>query len=479
MKTATVEASLFKLLPSEMQTAMVQSGALPVNDIFLPLWDNRNKINLLYGSYGSGKSIFIVDRFITHAIEDKYFRCYFGRKIFDSVRGSVFKTITDRIKERNLAHLFNFSDAPNGSMNIVCKENGNEFIPFGANNPDSLKSIKDPSHFFCEEFDQFSLLDFRFIYTRLRTEKAVTQFYGSFNTDRLFKGHWIRRTFFEGDFENKCFKLLSTYKDNYFINQEDYLEKLKIASGGSASVLAAIAAGVMGVIRTGSEFWKFFDEEKHVKPVVFDRSSTVHVSLDENVNPYVTQTIWQINSSEKHIKQVHEICSKSPNNNAPKAAKQFIEYLQSLNYSNVVYVYGDPSGAKRSTIDENNASFFDKYIAELKAAGYSVINRVGRSAPAIALSAAFINAIYEHNQDGWTITIADHCYSSIEDYIVVKEDEEGKMQKLKVKDKETGVTYEQHGHISDSKRYFIITVLKEAFENYRSRSKRSRPRRVN
>lgn len=479
MTTIPFEASLYRLLPSDVAAAMVQSGALPVNDIFYPIWQNTNKINLLYGSYGSGKSIFIVDRLITHAIEDKYFRCYYGRKIYDSVRGSVFATLKDRIKERNLSHLFSFSDAPNGSLNIVCKANGNEFIPFGANNPDSLKSIKDPSHFFCEEFDQFSLLDFRFIYTRLRTEKAITQFYGSFNTDRLFKGHWIRRTFFEGDFEDKCFKLLSTYKDNYFINQEDYLEKLKIASGGNAAVLAAIAAGVMGVIRTGSEFWKHFDEEKHVKTVPFDKSSTVHISLDQNASPYVTQTFWQINSEAKQIKQFHEICSKSPNNNAPKAARQSIEYLQSLNYSDVVYIYGDPSGSNRSTIDENSLSFYQKYISELKAAGYTITSRVAKAHPSVTLSAAFINEIYEKGIEGWSIVIADHCFTSIEDYIVVKEDEEGKMAKTKIKDKETGLTYEPHGHISDTKRYFITTILRELFERYISRPKKRGPRRVN
>ncbi|MEN6623991.1 MAG: phage terminase large subunit [Smithella sp.] len=479
MITIPFEASLYKLLPKDVQKSMVASGALPVNDIYLPYWDNKNKINLLYGSYGSGKSIFIVDRLITHCIEDEYFRCYYGRKILDSVRGSVFATIKDRIKERNLSHLFSYSDSPNGTMNITCKANGNEFIPFGANNPDSLKSIKDPSHFFCEEFDQFHLDDFRFIYTRLRTEKAYTQFYGSFNTDRLYKGHWIRKTFFDGEFENKCFKLLSTYKENAFIDQEDYYEKLRIASGGNSAVLAAIAAGVMGVIRTGNEFWKHFDEEKHVKTLKFDANSTIHASLDQNADPYVTQTIWQINVSEKHIKQIYEICSKSPNNNAPKAARQFIEYLQSINYADVVYIYGDPSGNNRSTVDENSSSFYQKYIAELKEAGYTVISRVGKSHPAVALSAAFINDIYENNYEGWTITIADHCYTSIEDYIVAKEDQEGKMMKTKVKDKESGRTYEPHGHISDTKRYFIITILKDLFEKYSSKQKKKGPRRVN
>jgi PBSX family phage terminase large subunit len=474
-----LEASLFKILPTEVQEALLASGVVPVNDVFYPIWNNRNKINLLYGSYGSGKSVFIVDRLITHAMEDKYFRCYFGRKIFDSVRGSVFKTITDRIKERNLEHFFTFSDAPNGSMNIVCKENGNEFIPFGANNPDSLKSIKDPTHFFCEELDYFSFTDFRFIYTRLRTIKAFTQFYGAFNTDKLFKGHWLRTQFFEGDFKDKCFKLLSTFRDNHLIDQEDYEEKLRIASGGNASVFAAIAGGVMGIIRTGEEFWNQFNETKHIKPIKIDNRNPLHVSVDENAKPYVTQTIWQVFSAEKQIKQVHEIMSRPPNSNAPKAAKELIEFLKLLRYSDVLYVYGDPSGGKTSTVDENNASFFEKYIDELKQADFTVINRVGRSSPRVALSANFINDIYERNYEGWSITIGEHCLVSIEDYIVVKSDENGKMIKPTAKDPDTHKLYETHGHASDTKRYFITTVLGALFDKYKVKGKKFAPKRVN
>lgn len=50
-------------------------------------------------------------------------------------------------------------------------------------------------HIVCEEFDQFTNKDFGFLFSRLRTEKAQTQFYGMFNTEPLVEGHWIRETF--------------------------------------------------------------------------------------------------------------------------------------------------------------------------------------------------------------------------------------------------------------------------------------------
>jgi PBSX family phage terminase large subunit len=228
MRLKALEASSYKspLLTDELREALLLSGVIPVNDVFMPAWDLDDSIVLLYGSYGSGKSIFIIDKLIRKAVENPYFRCYFGRKVFDTVRGSVFKTITDRLKETRKDHLFHFSDAPNGSMQIRCKENGNEFIPFGANDAKSLKSIKDPTDVFCEEFDQFSFDDFGLIYSRLRTEKAKTQFFAAFNTEKIYQSHFIRKVFFDGEYSNQAYKLKANYYHNHFINQKDYYEKL-------------------------------------------------------------------------------------------------------------------------------------------------------------------------------------------------------------------------------------------------------------
>lgn len=455
-------ASQWIKLPEHHQQTLL-SEFCPVNDHYIPLWTNTNKINLLYGSYGSGKSVFVADLLVDKCLEDKYFRCYYGRKILDTVRGTVFKTLTDRIKDRKLEKFFTFSDAPNGSMNIVCKLNGNEFIPFGANDSQSLKSIKDPSHFWLEEMDQFSFEDFGFIYSRLRTIKTVTQLYGSFNTDRVYQSHWIRKVLFEGEFAKDAHKLKCNYYHNLFLDQADYLSKLKMIANGDIAKLNAIAEGEWGVVRTGGEFWKQFDETKHVKPVSYE-PGVINVSLDENVNPYVTCTVWQL--VDKNIRQIAELLCKSPDNNAPKAAMRLVKYLKSIGHRDVVNVWGDPSANRRSTVDPNNSSFYDKFIEVLKAEGYTVSNRVARSAPEVALSAAFINDIYENEYNGWSITISDRCFGSIEDYILVKEDAEGKMAKPKVKDEDTKVTYEPAGHISDTKRYFITGLLAADFNKY-------------
>lgn len=271
-----------------------------------------------------------------------------------------------------------------------------------------------------------------------------------------------------------------TFRDNFWVvghpsGKGGYLDKHTLDDFEhdrihKPNLYRIYANGERGIIRTGGEFWKQFDETRHVKPLKV-APATLHISLDENVNPYVTVAVWQV--IEKELRQVHEIPCKAPENNAPKAAKKLVEWLRRIEYNDVVFIYGDPSSDKRSTIDENNRSFYDKFIEVLRGEGFTISNRVARSAPQVALSAAFINEIYEFGYQGYTIAIGDNCRTSIDDYCTVKEDKDGKMFKEKIKDPVTGVTYEPYGHFSDQKRYFITRILEREFQQYKARNKRS------
>lgn len=467
LKLRPVYASAWQRQPDEIKEVLLP-GAVPVNDELIDLWEDLSSIILLYGSYGSGKSVFLVDKLIKCAIEDEYFRCYFGRKVLDTVRGTIFQTIVDRIKELKLDHLFKFSEAPNSSMVIFCKINGNTFFPFGSNNPSSLKSIKDPTHFMLEEMDQFTFEDFGYIYSRLRTEKATTQLFGAFNTEHIYKSHWLRKIFFEGQYKDQSLKRKVNYTSNHFINQAEYLEKLELIANGNVAVLNAIAKGEWGMVRTGGEFLKSFDESKHVTQVRYE-PGVIYASLDENVSPYVTCTLWQIRGNR--ILQVHEILAESPYNNAPRAAKKLADWLDSVGHNGPVWVCGDPSASKRSTVDEDSKSFFIKYIEVLINRGFRVTNKVAKSAPEVALSGSFVNDILAGSIPEWKIEISDMCFSSIEDYILTKENAEGKPFKEKAVDPVTKIPFEIRAHILDSARYLIILVASIEFERYKGRRK--------
>lgn len=228
--------------------------------------------------------------------------------------------------------------------------------------------------------------------------------------------------------------------------------------------------GEWGQERTGGEFWKQFDETRHVGDVPFRADQPIHVTCDENVNPYVTVGLFQV--AGKDIGQVGELPCKSPDNNAPKAAGKLVAWLRKKDFTGgIIYLYGDPSASRRSTVDENNKSFYDKFSQTLTAAGFRVVSRVGKSAPQVALSAAFINDIYEHGYGGYSITIDRSCTTSIDDYSVVQEAPDGSMLKKKVTDPVTKVQYEPNGHFSDAKRYFIVKLLEADWTKYINRAK--------
>jgi phage terminase large subunit len=294
--------------------------------------------------------------------------------------------------------------------------------------------------------------------------------YSSLNSEYAFKR--INRT---GD----AVWIKVTYRDNFwivghpshaggFVDQAT-LNDFELDRVRKPNLYRVYANGERGVMRTGGELWKQFDEAKHVRPLKVE-ASPLHVTLDKNVSPYVTIGIWQV--IEKELRQVREMPCKQPDNNAIKAARKLAAWLESIEYNDVLFIYGDPSAQARSTEDVNGASFFDKFIETIRTAGFIVVDRVGRSAPQVAASVNFINDIYELCLGGWSIVIGDTCKVSIDDYISVKEDENGKMVKSKVKDKTTGATFEQFGHFSDAKRYFITQLLKKEFETYRTKRKK-------
>ncbi len=268
----------------------------------------------------------------------------------------------------------------------------------------------------------------------------------------------------------------TTYRDNYWIVgrpggggyiDQHVLDNFELMRVKKPNLYRIYANGERGITRTGGEFWKQFDEVRHIKPVSVE-PTTIHITCDQNANPYVTVLAWQI--VDKNLRQINEFLCRNPDNNAVKSAQKIIKWLREINYRDVLFIYGDPSGNSANVIDENNRSFYDKFISTIEAAGFSVHRRIGRSHPEVARSAEFINDIYENNYGGYSITISDNCTGSIDDYISVKEDKDGKMLKTKIKNKETGQTYEPNGHASDAKRYFITQILKEEFEQYMNRS---------
>jgi phage terminase large subunit len=234
--------------------------------------------------------------------------------------------------------------------------------------------------------------------------------------------------------------------------------------------------GEDGLIRTGGEFWPSFDESVHVTDrVKYNPIYPLHIILDNNVDPYITIAIWQVVGWE--IRQVWELPCEAPENTAFKAAKALDKWLLSVGNNLTVYIYGDPSANARSTEDDEGRSFFDKFIGTLEVCGWRIEKRVGKSPPGVALSGEFVNDIYDRLFVNWQLLINIACRVSIEDYSLVKKAPDGTMLKEKTPDPKdpTGKRrIEKYGHFSDTKRYFLTTLLADLFTEYKNRQRQPR-----
>lgn len=369
------KASAFIQLDEEIKKGLIESGAVPVNDIFFDLWNDQSKILLLYGGFGSGKSVFIVDMLLNKCLNDEYFRCFFGRKTFEAVRSSVFQTIIDRIKERGLGSYFSFSEADNSSMIIKCRMNGNYFHPFGSDNADKLKSVKDPSHIFCEELDQFSLADFGVLISRLRTSKTKTQFIGAFNTTKVKEGHWIKATFFDQSAalsqysEYSITKRFCNYTDNYFIDQKEYEQTLWISAGFNEQKFREFAGGEWGADEKDNTFIyamrkKEIPDRKPnyvhlVEGMEADYSLPLILSFDFNVEPIVCSA-WQ------HALDLSWISGLQEYRLMNSDIFELCERIMSDHSNAFLKITGDASGRNRTAITRGNKNYFQIIKALLK-----------------------------------------------------------------------------------------------------------------
>jgi hypothetical protein len=236
------------------------------------------------------------------------------------------------------------------------------------------------------------------------------------------------------------------------------------------------ALGEWGRIRTGAEFFPSFNRSTVCGEYKYNPELPIHVCMDSNVLPYVTATMFQKVYKPDDVQQVTQFAElpiTSPNNSARKAARVIAEKLRSLDYTEKVYLHGDASGKAANTIDEHNRSFFDLVIDELEKEGHEVVDCIGKKNPSVSTSGEFINAVWDGRVPGVVINIDNSCAVSIDDYQAVQKDENGAIAKTKVKDPVSKLSYEAHGHISDTLRYAVVDLLRSQFTEFSMGRKRS------
>ena len=183
------------------------------NDKYIPYLDNNDRYLIFYGGGSSGKSYYIVQRYIYKMLKKKM-NLLVVRQTGKSNRDSTFALFKQLIREWKLDSVFEITD-----LRIKCK-NGNEIIFSGLDDVEKIKSVTFESgeltDIWVEEATETLEEDINQLKVRLRGGKSKKQMVLSFNPVNI--NHWIKKHFIDSGLATVCH---STYKDNKFLTKED------------------------------------------------------------------------------------------------------------------------------------------------------------------------------------------------------------------------------------------------------------------
>lgn len=476
---------------------------------------------ILYGGSSSGKSYSVAQSVLIQTLHDGE-NTLVMRKVGASISKSIYEDYKVSVKGLGISQLFRFK------INCIeCRANGARIDFSGLDDSEKIKGISNYKRVQLEELSEFEYGDWKQIRKRLRGKEGQ-QIVATFNP--ISEQHWIKKELFDtdtftelpmvveiggrkipqeltrvksvrisspknvmnprtGEIEEKPGNMViiqSTYLNNFWVvgspcGTYGFYDEQTVADFEhdrlrDPDYYNIYALGEWGVLRTGSEFFGSFNIGIHTGKYPYNPELPVHLSVDNNVLPYISMSVWQVDYTDGIcIRQIGEVCAESPDNTVRKAAQKFVTHATDMGWltENRIILHGDASTKAASTFDDEKRSWMDLFIDTLQTEGIAVEDKVGNRNPSVAMTGEFINSILDGQQDGLSIAVDEGCRKSIDDYTSVQKDANGAILKTKVKNKVTNQSYEEHGHLSDTFRYLCYDILREqytAFSNARKRN---------
>lgn len=435
------------------------------------------------------------------------------RKVSSTIDESIYKTFKTVITDLGIGQFFKVQ-----SKKIICM-NGSTIIFKGLDDSEKIKGIDSFKRVVLEEVSEFDFADYKQIRKRLRGMLGQ-QIICMFNP--IDQEHWIKKEIFDTSVQNKLSKSLVDHSGVLNLNiEEQYTNVTEKWEGGKVTVkgkeypsnlvvikstylnnfwvvgspcktfgfediqtiadfehdkntdynfYSVYALGNWGRINRGGEFYKSFKAENQVETTAYNADLPLHISFDENVNPYLSLSIYQ--GVKLKTQKIDEICLEHPINTLKHTLKEFKRRYP--NTKETIYIYGDRTSLKADTKLEKGQNFFTIIEDNLKSDNYNTKRRLPSKNPSVASRGNFINEIFASNIYGIEYVIGDNCVKTINDYEGVKEASDGTKSKEKTKHPVTKVTYEKYGHLTDTDDYFLCEYYKKEYTKYLSPVQRKR-----
>lgn len=436
----------------------------------------------LFGGSSGSKTYSFCQNIVKRMCERKDDNSLFMRKYGSDIEESIYADVKSIISKWKLSDHFIIQ-----KNYIECIPTGTYISFRGLDDPEKVKGVSQYRRIVLEEISQFTEADLKQVRKRLRG-KTGQQIIGIFNP--ISEDHWIKKAIFDkegftelpNDISGKwinatgnALALRSNYINNHFIVGPQFIDKHVIEDFERDKVedynyYMIYALGEWGKLRTGGEFWKNFKYDLHVsETATWDEAQPIHLTWDDNVNPFLTCLVWQ--GVGEHVRQIDEVCLEDPRNRVYDTCKEFMTRYP-LDRVQGLFVYGDRTAMKEDTKMKKGENFYTKVMEYL--AAYKPRLRMQTANPSVVMSAGFVNEIYAGRIEGASITISPRCTKSINDYQYALEDSDGTLKKVKKTHPVTKVSYEEHGHPSDAKRYFVVYYFRDRYQEYLKGGKRTK-----
>lgn len=291
---------------------------------------------------------------------------------------------------------------------------------------------------------------------------------------------WVRSTYVQDDEGNKV-KLPNGYRYipfTVFDNPDEkfrmvYFNKLRKIK--DKATRERLTYGNWDFVDSNkmAAYWNFNGEVHIVTHLKEKKYSTVHpliISMDFNVNPYMSALPIQIDYSGKNIYIFPEYVGRpeKKENNTPAFSRMLGKSLMADRHIGGVILTGDPAGASRSTQTEDGVNNFT--IARDNLSNCKITSRVEmfNKQPAHTTRLEFVNEIM-NGYEGWHLYIDVRCRRLTEDFVYQKKNPDGTKEKKKVL-LDNGEKAEKYGHMSDCFDYALTYFLSEYYNKYRNGS---------
>lgn len=281
--------------------------------------------------------------------------------------------------------------------------------------------------------------------------------------------NWVKDLFYNRWKENNLPKnwlyIPSKITDNpYIMADKDFVESLKNLPRYQYEVFVNGDWDIQ--LKTGGEFYKCFELDKHVvEETIYNPNLPLHISWDDNVNPYLPLGIFQLHKRDTggyDIHMIDEIAGKDPLNTIRGVCNEFKRKYP--NHMGGLIVYGDATARKEDTKLEKGHDFYRIVTDNLKE--YKPSLRVLSNNPSVKMRGDFINTVLEKELFDLRIFINKNCKFAINDFVGTKEAADGTKNKEMETDPKTKVRYQKYGHFTDLFDYFFVSAFAAEFMKY-------------